>query len=181
MSEDIEKLENRVEGIQVQLSSLRRELIDPYRPWEDVGDLMVVAGQEMNYQPTIPSEQTLKLRAALVLEEALELCEACGFDVLTPEGSAVTPKGVRLYKMTAPDLVEIADALTDTLVVTYGGFRAFGIEVRPCWDEVHRSNSSKIVDGKMIKDANGKFLKPDTYSPPNLSRVLFGESYDEVQ
>ena len=70
-------------------------------------------------------------------------------------------------------MVEVADALTDLLYVVYGAGHAFGIDLDECFHEVHRSNLSKLgTDFKPIKREDGKVLKPDTYSPPDLKTVL---------
>ena len=74
------------------------------------------------------------------------------------------------------DLVEVADALTDLLYVVYGAGHAFGIDLDECFKEVHRSNLSKLgEDFKPIKREDGKVLKPNTYSPPDLKFVLAGQ------
>ena len=71
------------------------------------------------------------------------------------------------------DMVEIADALTDILYVTYGAGVAFGIELDSCFDEVHRSNMSKLgPDGKPIYREDGKVLKGADYSEPNLAPFI---------
>lgn len=68
------------------------------------------------------------------------------------------------------DRVEMFDALLDILVVTIGAMHSLGVDAEGGWNEVIRSNMSKVdsATGKVIKRADGKILKPDTYSPPNL-------------
>jgi predicted HAD superfamily Cof-like phosphohydrolase len=74
------------------------------------------------------------------------------------------------------DLVAIADALADILYVTYGAAITFGIDLDAVVREVHRSNMSKLgPDGRPILRADGKVLKPATYSPPEISRVLLDQ------
>lgn len=65
---------------------------------------------------------------------------------------------------------EQLDALLDLMVVTLGALHSFGADVELAWNEVVRSNNSKIhpITGKVIKRDDGKIMKPDTYSPPNL-------------
>jgi predicted HAD superfamily Cof-like phosphohydrolase len=71
------------------------------------------------------------------------------------------------------DIVETADACADLIWVIEGLCHSLGIPLQKVWDEVSRSNMSKTVDGKLIKREDGKILKPDTYSPPNISNVLY--------
>jgi predicted HAD superfamily Cof-like phosphohydrolase len=70
---------------------------------------------------------------------------------------------------------EIADGLTDVLVVTYGAGAAFGFDLDACFEEVHRSNMSKLgEDNKPIKrESDGKILKGPNYFPPDLTKVIF--------
>ena len=58
------------------------------------------------------------------------------------------------------DMVQIADALTDLLYVIYGAGHSFGIDLDECFDEVHRSNMSKLgEDGRPIYREDGKGTK----------------------
>jgi predicted HAD superfamily Cof-like phosphohydrolase len=70
--------------------------------------------------------------------------------------------------------VEIIDAICDLLYVTYGAAIAMGIDINPFFEEVHRSNMSKLdpVTGRPIYREDGKILKPSTYSPADLKKVL---------
>ena len=67
------------------------------------------------------------------------------------------------------DIVEIADGLADLLYVVYGSAVAYGLDMEPLFKEVHRSNMTK-VGGK--KGADGKLLKPKTYDPPSLNKII---------
>jgi predicted HAD superfamily Cof-like phosphohydrolase len=71
------------------------------------------------------------------------------------------------------DVVETADACADLIWVIEGLCHSLGIPLQKIWDEVARSNMSKTIDGKLIKREDGKILKPDTYSPPDISNVLY--------
>ena len=107
--------------------------------------------QKVEVMPTLPDFNVRELRLELILEEVEEL--VTGID--------------------NEDLVEIADALTDILYVTYGAGHTFGIDLDACFDEVHRSNMSKLDEnGKAIYRADGKVLKGPNYFPPNLSNVF---------
>ena len=70
------------------------------------------------------------------------------------------------------DLIEIADACADLKWVIEGLEHSLGIPQQSVWDEVSRSNMSKMVDGKLIKRADGKVLKPDTFVQPNIKKAM---------
>lgn len=70
------------------------------------------------------------------------------------------------------DIVETADACADLIWVVEGLMYSLGIDPQTVWDEVARSNMSKIVEGKLVKREDGKVLKPDTFRPPNIQRAL---------
>ena len=71
------------------------------------------------------------------------------------------------------DLLEVADALTDILYVTYGAGHAFGINLDKCFDEVQSSNMSKLdIKGKPIYNEFGKVMKGPNYFKPNLEKFL---------
>ena len=72
------------------------------------------------------------------------------------------------------DILEVADALTDILYVTYGAGHAFGINLDKCFEEVQKSNMSKLgKDGKPIYNEQGKVLKGPDYFKPDLSKFTF--------
>ena len=72
------------------------------------------------------------------------------------------------------NIVEVADALTDILYVTYGAGHAYGIDLDKCFDEVQKSNMSKLGDdGKPIYNEDGKVMKGSNYFKPNLKRFLW--------
>ena len=71
------------------------------------------------------------------------------------------------------DLLEVADALTDILYVTYGAGHAFGIDLNKCFEEVQNSNMSKLDEsGKPIYNEFGKVMKGPSYFKPNLKKIL---------
>jgi predicted HAD superfamily Cof-like phosphohydrolase len=142
-----------------------------YNPQGDIGVLMTLYDQEIRPFPGIPDRDTLLLRARLMFEEALEFVHAAGCDV--PALNKGAGPHVVIDETVEPDLVEMADAITDTLVVTYGAANAIGLYVPPAWDEVQRSNLSKVwPDGTIHKREDGKVIKPDTYSPADLAMVI---------
>ena len=71
------------------------------------------------------------------------------------------------------DIVEVADALTDILYVTYGAGHSFGVDLDKCFDEVQQSNMSKLgVDGKPIYNESGKVMKGPDYFAPDLKKII---------
>ena len=116
-----------------------------------VGTFMKTFGQEVKTKPSFSSDKINKLRIDLIKEELEELQEA----------------------MKNNDLLEVADALTDILYVTYGAGHAFGIDLDKCFDEVQSSNMSKLGgDGKPIYNEAGKVMKGPNYFKPDLSKFL---------
>ena len=108
-------------------------------------------GQETLSRPTLPDNELADLRLDLIQEEVGELLTA----------------------LEKKDIVEIADALTDILYVTYGAGHAFGLDLDECFEEVHQSNMSKLgIDGKPIYREDGKELKGRGYKPPQLGRII---------
>ena len=116
-----------------------------------VGIFMKTFGQEVKNKPSFSSDKINQLRIDLIKEELLELTEA----------------------MNNKDLLEVADALTDILYVTYGAGHAFGINLDLCFDEVHNSNMSKLDEnGKPIYNDFGKVMKGPNYFKPDLSKYI---------
>ena len=117
-----------------------------------VGIFMKTFGQEVKNKPSFSTDKTNKLRIDLIKEELGELTEA----------------------MNNKDLLEVADALTDILYVTYGAGHAFGIDLDKCFDEVQNSNMSKISEnGEPIYNESGKVMKGPNYFKPDLSKFVF--------
>ena len=108
-------------------------------------------GQEVKNKPSFSTTKINELRFNLIKEELEELKEA----------------------MSNNDLLEVADALTDILYVTYGAGHAFGINLDECFDEVRKSNMSKLdLEGKPIFNDDGKVMKGPNYFKPNLKKFL---------
>ncbi len=119
--------------------------------FEKVGLFMRTFGQEVKTQASLSSEKINKLRIDLINEELEELKEAIKNN----------------------DLNEAVDALTDILYVTYGAGHAFGVNLDKCFDEVQRSNMSKLdKNGKPIYNESGKVMKGPNYFKPNLNKFL---------
>ena len=116
-----------------------------------VKKFMETFGQEVKSKADFPSEKIVKLRYDLIKEELDEFEKA----------------------LKDRDLTEVADSLTDILYVTYGAGHAFGIDLDKCFDEVQRSNMSKLgEDGKPIYNENGKVMKGPKYFEPNLKKFI---------
>ena len=116
-----------------------------------VGTFMKTFGQEVKTKPSFSSDKINKLRIDLIKEELDELQEA----------------------MKNNDLLEVADALTDILYVTYGAGHAFGINLDKCFDEVQNSNMSKLSEnGEPIYNESGKVMKGPNYFKPDLTKFV---------
>ena len=112
---------------------------------------MKTFGQEVKTKPSFSTDKINKLRLDLIKEELAELREA----------------------MNNKDLLEVADALTDILYVTYGAGHAFGINLDKCFEEVQNSNMSKLdKNGKPIYNEHGKVMKGPNYFKPDLSKFV---------
>lgn len=119
--------------------------------FNDVKNFMNTYLQEVKTKSAFPNDKIVKLRIDLIQEELDELKEAIKNN----------------------DLVEVADALTDILYVTYGAGHAFGINLDQCFEEVQRSNMSKLdLNGKPIFNENGKVMKGPNYFQPNLKKFI---------
>ena len=116
-----------------------------------VGIFMKTFGQEVKNKPSFSTNKINKLRVDLIKEEFEELNEA----------------------MKNKDLLEVADALTDILYVTYGAGHAFGIDLDKCFNEVQNSNMSKLdSNGKPIYNNDGKVMKGPNYFKPDLKKFV---------
>ena len=108
-------------------------------------------GQDVKEKASFPEDSIVQLRVDLIEEELNELKEAIKNN----------------------DLVEVADALTDILYVTYGAGHSFGVDLDKCFDEVQRSNMSKLgEDGNPIFNESGKVMKGPNYSAPDLKKII---------
>ena len=168
-----------------------------------VGIFMKTFGQEVKDNPSFSTDKINKLRIDLIKEELEELTEAMKNKDLLEVADALTDIlyvtygaghafGIDLDKcfeevqnsnmskldelteaMKNKDLLEVADALTDILYVTYGAGHAFGINLDKCFEEVQNSNMSKLGDdGKPIYNESGKVMKGPNYFKPDLSKFV---------
>ena len=119
--------------------------------FEKVGIFMTTFGQEVKTKPALSSKKINNLRINLINEELEEFKQAIKNN----------------------DLKEVIDALTDILYVTYGAGHAFGVNLDKCFDEVQKSNMSKLgEDGKPIYNESGKVMKGPNYFKPDLSKFI---------
>lgn len=131
-----------------------------------IKEFMIKAGQECPASPKIPQPEVIALRVRLIAEELLEFCEATGV-TLEIKNRAVDIKVDPSFPV---DLVGAYDGLIDIAVVDIGAINAFGFDFEPGWQEVHRSNMSKFVDGHRRDD--GKWVKGPSYSPAALQAIV---------
>ena len=116
-----------------------------------VKTFMNTYGQDVKEKAEFPENKIVQLRIDLIEEELNELKEA----------------------IKNKDIVEVADALTDILYVTYGAGHSFGVNLDECFDEVQRSNMSKLgEDGMPIYNDSGKVMKGPNYFAPNLKKIV---------
>jgi predicted HAD superfamily Cof-like phosphohydrolase len=113
-------------------------------------------GQRIGEKPEFPNEEERKLRVKLLKEEVWEYMDGESFN----------------------DLVEVADALADIIYIACGTAVSYGIPLDDVFAEVHRSNMAKLVDGKVIRRADGKVQKPEGWTAPDIEGVL-KKSLDE--
>jgi|TARA_B110001452_G_C14947502_1_gene331406 predicted HAD superfamily Cof-like phosphohydrolase len=119
--------------------------------FKKVKNFMKTFGQEVKNEPSFSSDKINKLRYDLIKEELEELKVA----------------------LDNKDLLEVADALTDILYVTYGAGHSFGIDLDKCFEEVQNSNMSKLDEnGEPIYNEAGKVMKGPNYFKPNLKKFL---------
>ena len=119
--------------------------------FEKVGQFMKTFGQEVKDKPGLSSQKINNLRISLINEELEEFKEAIKNN----------------------DLKEAIDALTDILYVTYGAGHAFGVNLDKCFEEVQRSNMSKLgQDGRPIYNEAGKVMKGPSYFKPDFSKFI---------
>ena len=119
--------------------------------FEKVGTFMKTFGQDVKQSSSLSTDKINELRVSLIKEELDELIEA----------------------INKKNLVEVADALTDILYVTYGAGHAFGINLDECFEEVQNSNMSKLdSNGKPMYNDKGKVMKGPNYFTPDLSKFI---------
>lgn len=137
-----------------------------------VEQFMCLAGQTIPNRPTMPDLKTRKLRASLILEEALETIQALGMiphikDAINHGLIPIEPKDEIIWMGNpgGPSLVDIADGCADLSVVTIGTLSACGISDKPILEIVDQNNLEKFGPGHSIRE-DGKLVKPKGHTPP---------------
>ena len=118
--------------------------------YTDVRDFHIAFSQPVGDKPHLPVDKERTLRKTLLHEEMNEYFAAERID----------------------DIVEIADALADIIYIACGTAVSYGIPLDKVFEEVHRSNMAKLVDGKPLKREDGKVIKPEGWKPPDIAGVL---------
>ena len=118
--------------------------------FKDVENFHKAFGQRIGTKPELPNDNERSLRMRLLAEEFSEYNSA-EYD---------------------NDLIEVADALADIIYIALGTAVSYGIPLDTIFDEVHRSNMAKLVDGKVFRRADGKIKKPDGWQPPDIKSIL---------
>lgn len=112
---------------------------------EAVRDFHKKAGQAAHDYPLMPPDEVRRLREKLIDEESQELKDA-------------------------QTIEDVADALGDLLYVVLGAGLSYGIDLEEVFDEVHRSNMTKFIDGHRRED--GKWIKGPSYTPADMKKVI---------
>ena len=118
----------------------------------DVKEFQTAVGQNVSEVPEFPDENERVLRRKLLKEEVEEYFDGEDKD----------------------DLENVAKELADIIYIVCGTAASYGIPLDRVFDEVHRSNMAKLVDGKVIRREDGKILKPDGWTPPDIKSILYG-------
>lgn len=121
------------------------------------------AGSTINHRPTPLNNETAYLRAELIQEEFSELLDSLG--VRQIDGMIVDWERTLERNPT-----EIADAIGDLLYVVLGTAVSCGIDIEPIFEEIHRSNMTKFIDG--YKREDGKWMKGPSYTPANIEPII---------
>jgi len=117
---------------------------------KDVEDFMESGQQDFPDLQGMTSKQA-KLYMELITEEYNETWRAFNVD---------------------KDVVEVADGLADMVWVIMGMASTLDIPFDKVWNEVKASNMSKFVNGKVVKNSDGKIMKPEGYFRPNIGDIL---------
>lgn len=120
--------------------------------YQDVKEFQTAVGQHVGQAPEFPNGPERALRMKLLEEEFNEY----------QQGE---------YKN---DLENIAKELADIIYIVCGTAVSYGIPLDKVFDAVHASNMAKLVDGKPVRRADGKILKPEGWAPPDIKTVLYG-------
>ena len=141
-----------------------------------------IPGQDTPDELTIPSADTRKLRAKLIIEEALETIASLGVRViwdgeLEPGGLDLREDTIRFScfdnnnQRLKPNIIGIADGCADISVVTIGTLIACGIPDVELLRMVDENNLAKFGPGSYLRE-DGKWVKPPDHKPPNIAGYI---------
>ncbi len=120
---------------------------------EKVSEFMEACGQEVKTRASNVEDSTSSLRYNLMSEENREYLVAC----------------------LQNNKVEILDALIDMSYILFGTIASHGMteEFIKGFDLVHENNMTKVQsNGMVLKNPEGKILKPEGYKPVDLSSLI---------
>lgn len=153
---------------------MRDQFMKTTEHYDRVKHFMKLAGQGTPEHPTEPSLEIRRLRAKLILEEALETIEALGFTIYPDRGfeDSLPLNECTLVENGDFNLVEVIDGCCDTSVVTMGALIACGVPDNPFLEAVDQNNIDKIRNGTIRED--GKLIKHPDHKPPRIKEILEG-------
>lgn len=136
-----------------------------------VQEFMAHAGQDLPGQAMLPGKDVRILRLKLIAEELVELASASNIEVvINVDGTGYRSKVTQTVGNHEPLIIDAADAIADLLYVVYGTAVAWGIKIDPIFGEVHRSNMTKFIDGRL--GPTGKWEKGPSYEPARIKEIL---------
>ena len=144
-----------------------------------IQDFMNMIGQDTPTTPQVPDQPTRKLRASLILEEALETIKALGFSVKLSDGQRVDDGDYHFIEVQKPDLTEIADGVADISVVAIGTSLACGIDINPVIEEVDQNNLEKFTIPGGYRRPDGKWVKSPSHEPPKIKEIIDGQKISD--
>ncbi len=121
--------------------------------FQEVKKFQTAVGQNVSEVPEFPDENERVLRRKLLKEEVEEYFDGEDKD----------------------DLENVAKELADIIYIVCGTAASYGIPLDRVFNEVHRSNMEKLVDGKVVRRDDGKILKPEGWTAPDIKSVLYGD------
>lgn len=120
--------------------------------YKDVKDFQTAVGQHVGTKPEFPDMHERNLRMKLMSEEFNEYMEGEQKD----------------------DIENVAKELADIIYIVCGTAASYGIPLDTVFDEVHKSNMAKLgPDGRPKRREDGKILKPDGWTPPDIKSILW--------
>lgn len=138
---------------------------------EKVKEFHRVMGIPTHERPTMPDEATRVLRCRLLLEETLEFIHASGCSLWFAGTYRVEARALAIDVNGTPNLAAMAQENADVRYIAHGNDLAMGVDGR-VFNEVHAANLAKASNGVVTRRADGKVVKPEGWSPPDVARVI---------